>query len=159
MQVNSPSAAYLATRTNTAFPLPEVKPKADEQKPEGVAAPEKPEAPSLADELKKIEAYNRLRETQVAARQPDANGNTGYMVAIPVNDRGFSPQPTADQMRLMDEITDKYLNQADLSGMWAELAAKGVHPDQLAEFAQVWRGPDGTVVTREVATKGLNKVA
>jgi len=157
MQVNSPSTSYFISRA-AAAPIPKVEPKGEEHRPEGVA-PEPVEAPRLDDMLARIEAYRSLREAQLAGREPDSNGNKGYMVAIPVNDRGFSPVPTAEQMRLMDEITDKYLDQADVSGMWAELAAKGVHPDQLAESAQFWRGPEGTVVSREIATKGLNKVA
>ena len=156
MQVNSPSAAYFVSRT---LPLPEARPKAEEPAAETVGLPGEVKAPSIDEEVRKIEAYSQLREAQLAAREPDRNGNKGYMASIPVNERGFSPQPTADQMRLMDEITDKYLGRADLSGMWAELAAKGVHPDQLAETAQFWRGPDGTIVTREVATRGLNKLA
>lgn len=116
---------------------------------------------------KEREIYDAQRHAEIDRRRDDfrktygrdhgANDPPlGFQMALPVNERGYMPFVSADQQKMIDSITDRYLNREDITPMWEELSALGLNPQQLAKSAKYFTSLDGRIATREEATKGVN---
>lgn len=154
LQVKSPASPSVQTPTAKTGTTPT-----------DPAAQQKEEMAALKKER---DAYDAARNSEIRRREQEFEMTHGrkygqegdpplaYQMALPANERGYLPFVPADQQKVIDGITDKYRNQANLAPMWEELTAMGLNPDQLAKSAKYFISMDGRMVTREDASKGVD---
>jgi hypothetical protein len=108
-----------------------------------------PSSLRFAEEVERLREYRVEREAAFKQKYGDAIPDKMVAVAMPVNAQGQSPFVTADQQRLIDRVTDKYIGRTDFSGLMEELTVLGVNPFQLAEGAEFYIGDGGQITDRE----------
>ncbi len=116
-----------------------------------------PAGPAEAAEIARLReeraAYQEKRDAEVRSRPQEPY--PAIQIALPVNAAGYQPFVTADQQKLIDSITDRYIgkSEAEFLKMWDELNANGVGPEQLARTAAYFINAEGDIVGRDVATR------
>lgn len=121
----------------------------------GVAPPSQPSQSPGADEIARLrkerDVYQAKRDVEIRRRPQEPY--PAIQIALPVNEAGYQPFVTADQQKLIDSITDRYIGKSKLEflKMWEELEANGVAPDQLARTASHVINDRGEIVGREEA--------
>lgn len=114
---------------------------------------ERVESEEIAKLRRDREAYQSQREAEIRRRPQEPY--PAIQIAIPVNDAGYQPFITADQQKMIDSITDRYIGKPEheFEKMWAELNAKGLAPDQLVKSAKYFINDAGDIVDRAAATR------
>ncbi|QEL26921.1 hypothetical protein FQV39_30150 (plasmid) [Bosea sp. F3-2] len=134
--------------------------------PPGTKAPSEPgqsQAPASDAEIK------QFKDDLVAyrARQDTSGDYPAFQMMIPANERGYVPAPSADQQKLIDAITARHEQDAELrnpmidmtkTALWKELTENGVNSDQIAKSAKYFYSPDGSIVDRKAATSGVDRL-
>ena len=105
------------------------------------------------------EAYQSQRDTEVRRRPQEPYA--AIQIALPVNEAGYQPFVTADQQKMIDSITDRYIGKPnrEFEKMWAELRANGLAPEQLVQTARHFINDAGDIVDRATATAGRSAEA
>lgn len=123
----------------------------------GVAPPSQPSQSSGADEIARLrkerDDYQAKRDAEIRRRPQEPY--PAIQIALPANEAGYQPFVTADQQKLIDSITDRYIGKSKLEflKMWEELEANGVAPDQLARTATHFINDRGEIVDRDEASR------
>jgi hypothetical protein len=133
----------------------------------GIAAPpqdpaDKSVADEIAEEKRKVAAYKAQHHRELEARRRNGEDVPDLMMALPVDKNGYMPFVTADQLKQIDAVAERYRGETDpkiFARMWDDLAALGLHPDQLARSAKFLVDMDGNVVTRAQATRPVDRQA
>ena len=130
------------------------------------SAPPATTSTSDIDSFKKeLAAYQAERSNAPALNK---NGITGYQEAIFPNENGYIGIASADQQRQINDIMIAHRNDPDMSdekinledtAAWKELTAKGLNSYQIAANAKYFYAPDGEIVDRATATRGIDKLA
>lgn len=96
----------------------------------------------LAEQRAKLDQYRAEREAAMKEKYGDEPPDM-IAVAMPVDVHGRTPFVTADQQKLIDEITEQYAAKGTFEGLIEALEVNGVHPEQIAAGAEYFISPGG----------------
>ena len=155
LPITAPSLSAADRRRPNGHSGPAASGFADLLSDAGVAQASQPAQSPGADEIARLrkerDDYQAKRDLEIRSRPQEPY--PAIQIALPVNEAGYQPFVTADQQKLIDSITDRYIGKSKVEflKMWEELEANGVAPDQLARTASHFINERGEIVGREEA--------